>query len=60
MEDTYVVRVYRRDSDNPEVLAGVVEEIGIAGNRAFNTLKELWEILDSPRTAVLKRAAQRV
>lgn len=43
--DNYVVRIYRRDTKNPGLLVGVVEEVGVEGNRAFHSLDELWAIL---------------
>ncbi|MBI5755932.1 MAG: hypothetical protein HZA12_03315 [Nitrospirae bacterium] len=45
--DNYVVRIYRRDTKNPGLLVGVVEEVGVEGNRAFHNLDELWAILIS-------------
>ena len=43
--DIYIVRIYRREKDNPRVLVGLVEEVGKKGKRAFNDLDDLWEIL---------------
>lgn len=45
--DNYVVRIYRRDTKNPGLLVGVVEEAGVEGKRAFHNLDELWAILRS-------------
>jgi hypothetical protein len=45
--DTYVIRIYRRDENDPRILVGLVEEVGAEGNRAFGTLDELWFILNS-------------
>ena len=44
--DNYIVRIYRREKDNPRVLVGLVEEVGKKGKRAFNGLDDLWEILN--------------
>ncbi|MFI5295628.1 MAG: hypothetical protein ACHQ0Y_11460 [Thermodesulfovibrionales bacterium] len=44
--DNYIVRIYRREKDNPRVLAGLVEEVGTKGKKAFNDLDDLWEILN--------------
>jgi hypothetical protein len=44
--NSYLVRIYRRAEDNPRMLVGVVEEIGKAEKRAFNSLDELWDILN--------------
>jgi hypothetical protein len=45
--DNYIVRIYRREKDNPRLLVGLVEEVGLKGKKAFNTLDDLWEILNS-------------
>jgi hypothetical protein len=47
--DTYVIRIYRRDENDPHILVGVVEEVGVEGNRAFSNLDELWFILISSK-----------
>ena len=47
--DTYVIRIYRRDENDPRILVGVVEEVGVGGNRAFSNLDELWFILNSSK-----------
>ncbi|HDH02395.1 MAG TPA: hypothetical protein ENH31_07160 [Nitrospirae bacterium] len=43
--NTFIVRVYRCEKDNPPKLVGVVEEVGIRGQRAFTGLDELWDII---------------
>ena len=43
--DSYVVRVYRQETDNPRKLVGVVEEVGVKGKKAFTDIDDLWEIL---------------
>jgi hypothetical protein len=43
----YVVRIYRSEKDNPRLLVGIVEEVGVDGKRAFQTYDDLWEILNS-------------
>jgi hypothetical protein len=45
--DNYIVRIYRREKDNPRLLVGLVEEIGVSGKKAFNNLDDLWEILNA-------------
>jgi len=42
----YIVRIYRCEKDNPRELVGVVEEVGAEGKKAFNSLEELWGILN--------------
>jgi len=44
--DSYLVRIYRREEDNPRLLVGVVEEPGANGKKAFQNLYELWDILN--------------
>ena len=44
--DNYIVRIYRREKDNPRMLIGLVEEVGASGKKAFNTFDDLWEILN--------------
>ena len=51
----YVLRIYRREKRDPRILVGVVEEVGVEGNKAFRSLDELWSILnplkvESPKT----------
>lgn len=45
--DNYIVRIYRREKDNPRLLVGLVEEVGVSGKKAFNNLDDLWEILNA-------------
>jgi len=44
--ESYLVRIYRREEDNPRLLVGVVEEPGENGKKAFHNLYELWDILN--------------
>jgi len=43
---SYLVRIYRKEDNNPRMLVGVVEEVGKDGKNAFHTLYELWDILN--------------
>ncbi len=47
--NSYVVRIYRRTNNNPRLLVGVVEEIGMKEKKAFHNLYELWDILNLPQ-----------
>lgn len=49
-----VVRIYRREKNDPRILVGVVEEIGVEANRAFSNLDELWSILNSSKAETAK------
>ncbi len=44
--DTYIIRIYRQDPDEPRKLVGLVEEAGAEGKRGFTSLEELWGILN--------------
>jgi len=52
--ENYIVRIYRRVENNPRILVGVVEEVGIEENKAFTNLEELWKILNSPKAEIRK------
>ncbi|OGP91172.1 MAG: hypothetical protein A2157_02020 [Deltaproteobacteria bacterium RBG_16_47_11] len=47
--NSYLVRIYRKAEDNPRLLVGVVEEVGVNGKKAFHNLYELWDILNSAK-----------
>ncbi len=47
--DSYLVRIYRKAENNPRMLVGVVEEVGIKEKKAFSNLYELWDILNPIR-----------
>ena len=42
----YLIRIHRPEKNNPGKLVGVVEEVGVEGNRAFSNLDQLWSILN--------------
>jgi len=42
----YLIRIHRREKNDPRILVEVVEEVGVEGNKAFSNLDELWEILN--------------
>ncbi len=50
----YVLRIYRRDKNDPRILVGVVEEVGVDGNKTFSNLDELWSILNPPKAETAK------
>ncbi len=50
----YLIRINRRKKNNPRILVGMVEEVGVAGSRAFSNLDELWSILNSSRAETTK------
>ena len=52
--ENYVLRIYRREKNDPRILVGVVEEVGVGGNRAFSDIDELWSILNSSKAETAK------
>ncbi len=44
--DSYVVRIYRRNSGSPQNLVGLVELVEIDEEKAFTNFEELRAILD--------------
>lgn len=52
--DSYIVRLYRRDNENPENLVGLVETVGAEEKRSFHTVKELMAILSEPHPHEMK------
>ncbi len=53
--DNYIVRIYRREKDNPRLLVGLVEEVGVSGKKAFNSLDDLWEILNGQKSGAVQK-----
>jgi hypothetical protein len=47
--DSYLVRIYRREENNPRLLVGVVEEPRANEKKAFQNVYELWDILNPIR-----------
>jgi hypothetical protein len=43
--DSYIVRIYRRDSNSPQNLVGLVELVAVKQERSFTNVEELWAIL---------------
>ena len=54
--DSYVVRVYRQEKDNPRMLVGTIEKVGKRGRAAFTNMDELWEIVDEGAGSSGKKA----
>lgn len=54
--ETYVVRIYRRDTLDPDQVHGLVERAGRRKTQPFDSLQELIEIMSTapgPRVAVV-------
>ena len=45
---SYIVRIYRRNEDDPRMVVGVVEEVGVREKKGFHCIEELRLILDLP------------
>lgn len=45
--NVYIVRIYRREKNNPRAIVGTVEQPEIDGKKAFTNLDDLWGILNS-------------
>ena len=43
--DCYIVRIYRKQENDPHALVGLLEEVGKQGKRAFSSIDELCELL---------------
>jgi len=57
--ETYIVRIYRRDRDDPQKIAGLVETVGKNEKRSFSRRDQLWEILSlDERTGSEQAASQ--
>lgn len=44
--NSYLIRIYRRAENDPNMLVGIVREIGTEEKKAFNTFDDLWSILN--------------
>lgn len=44
--NSYIVRIYREEENNPRNFVGTVEEAVVGEKRAFTSLDELWAILN--------------
>ena len=47
--DSYLVRIYRREKDNPEAIVGTIEEIGAKKIQSFKNLSELSKVITVPK-----------
>lgn len=48
---TFIVRIYRFPSDTQEEMVGVVETVGVEGEKGFTGIDELWAILNMAGSA---------
>ena len=54
--ESYIVRVYQRDQQDPTLMKGVVEVVESGEKRAFHASEELWRILASTQPVAAARA----
>ncbi len=45
--NSFIVRIYREEENNPRSFVGIVEEAGGTEKKVFTSLDELWIILNS-------------
>lgn len=43
--DSYIIRVYRRDLKDPNVLTGIIEIVSRQEKQPFRSYGELWQIM---------------
>jgi hypothetical protein len=43
--ESYIIRIYRRENNDPRNIVGIVEEVEGEERKAFTNLDELWNIL---------------
>jgi len=46
---TFIVRIYRFPGDTQRDIVGVVEAVGVEGQKGFTGIDELWAILNEGR-----------
>jgi hypothetical protein len=48
-QDDYIIRIYRRDRQNPRMVVGTVEKVGEKLKMGFTDFEELRVIMSVPR-----------
>ena len=48
-QDDYIIRIYRRDRENPRMVVGTVEQVGEKLKMGFTDFEELRLIMGVPR-----------
>ena len=43
--ESYLIRIYRREKDNPERIVGIIEEIDTKEKHSFKNMSELGKII---------------
>jgi len=50
--DSYLIRIYRREKDNPDAIVGTIEEIGVQKIQPFKNLSDLSKIIAVPKQRI--------
>jgi hypothetical protein len=58
--ETYIIRVYRRNRNDPRKIAGLVETVGKNEKKAFSTREQLWDILEHEESRIIKKDLKKV
>lgn len=53
--ENYILRIYRRDAQHAERVAGVIEDVENGQTRSFRTLGELMALLAEPCSLVTEQ-----
>ncbi len=53
MEESYIIRIYRRDHNVPYRITGLVEDVGRQATKAFQNIEELAALLGLPYSGPL-------
>jgi hypothetical protein len=54
-QDDYIIRIYRRDRQNPRMVVGTVEQVGEKLKKGFTDFEELRMIMGVPRGQTPRR-----
>jgi hypothetical protein len=54
-QDDYIIRIYRRDPQNPRIVVGTVEQVGEKLKMGFTDFEELRLIMGVPRGQTPRR-----
>jgi hypothetical protein len=54
-QDDYIIRIYRRDPQNPRMVVGTVEQVGEKLKMGFTDFEELRLIMGVPRGQTPRR-----
>jgi hypothetical protein len=53
----YIIRIYRRDKNDPRLIVGIVEKVGTKEKKGFTSFDELREILVPAARRAYRRKA---